>query len=344
MKKELIANLSFEKKLVPSDAFMYGTTWANRDQVDNEDVVHPLLLREKTVRGTKDHGKSKEKDIMKLNMEATQPNLHRVDHCSLKRNDDTLVVDFTMKVLPKVWEPVTCSSKKHFEAITSSVKKSKDSVMELAKRYAINLANGRFLWRNRVGASEIEVIVSVLANDQSIKQSFVFDAYDYSLAHFNAGGDKKISGLAMEIFSALMSEDDFVLLRVTASVLMGRGQDVYPSQELILDKEKSASKKGEKSKVLYHEDGVAGMHSQKIGNAIRTVDTWYDGSHDSKPLAISPYGADTHNAAAYRTPKTKRDYYSILDKVVAGRDLDPSELIFFTAMHLRGGVFGRSDK
>lgn len=58
-----------------------------------------------------------------------------------------------------------------------------------------------------------------------------------------------------------------MLLNVEAQVLLGAGQEIFPSQELVLDSNSS------KSRLLYQVDNVAGMHSQKIGNAIRTIDT-----------------------------------------------------------------------
>ena len=42
--------LSFEKKLVPSDAYLYGTTW---DERANTATALPLV--EKSVRGTTSH-------------------------------------------------------------------------------------------------------------------------------------------------------------------------------------------------------------------------------------------------------------------------------------------------
>lgn len=338
-KENTPANLSFEKKLVPSDAFMYGTTWSDRK--DNWD---PLCVREKTVRGTKDHGKAKEKDRMKLNMEATQPNIHTVDHCSLKRIHDTLVVDFTMKVLPGMWEPIACSAPSLRGKIVNAIESHTDGIRELARRYAINLANGRFLWRNRVGASEVEIIVQVLNRDQTVRREFTFDAYDYPIDNFDVKGDAEISDLTQEIFDALTSKSGFALLNITGYVLLGKAQDVYPSQELVHERKNLTDKEGTKSKVLYSEDNVAGMHSQKIGNAIRTIDTWYEGDGCAAPLAISPYGSDTKNAVAYRTPKSKMDYYHILDKVIDGDETTDLELNFLGAMHCRGGVLGRSMK
>ena len=47
-KKENIASvLAFEKKLVPSDGYMYGTVWERRKQADTK----PLALKEKISAG-----------------------------------------------------------------------------------------------------------------------------------------------------------------------------------------------------------------------------------------------------------------------------------------------------
>ncbi|MDD5125650.1 type I-F CRISPR-associated protein Cas7f/Csy3 [Methylovulum sp.] len=69
--------------------------------------------------------------------------------------------------------------------------------------------------------------------------------------------------------------------------------------------------------ILYHIDGVAGMHSQKNGNALRTIDTWYPQPEDSDsigPIAIEVYGAVTNLGKAYRGPKDKADFYTLFDK------------------------------
>jgi len=79
-----------------------------------------------------------------------------------------------------------------------------------------------------------------------------------------------------------------VLLQVTAFVCVGAGQEVFPSQELILDREL-----GQKRKTLYDVDKVAAIHSQKIGNALRTIDTWYEGADENGPIAVEPYGSVT---------------------------------------------------
>ena len=206
---------------------------------------------------------------------------------------------------------------------------------ELAKRYALNIANARFLWRNRVGAEKIEVIVTV--NDQEF---VTFNAFDYKLHDFDSV-DAKVKNLADQIAQALKGEVPYLLIKVEAYALVGKGQEVYPSEELVLDKGK-----GDKSKILYQVNDVAAMHSQKIGNALRTIDTWYPDFEEQKSaIAIEPYGAVTNLGKAYRTPKAKQDFFSLFDKYALGEPLENVEQEHYVmAVLVRGGVFGQSSK
>ena len=142
----------------------------------------------------------------------------------------------------------------------------------------------------------------------------------------------------------MASEDDFVLLDINCFVQVGKAQEVYPSEELVLDKGK-----GEKSKILYDVKGIAAIHSQKIGNALRSIDTWYpeflDPETSAGPIAIEPYGAVTNLGKAYRTPSAKQDFYSFFDVWARGEKLSRVEDEHYVmATLVRGGVFGESDK
>ena len=131
------------------------------------------------------------------------------------------------------------------------------------------------------------------------------------------------------------------MLRVEACAYVGLGQEVYPSQELILDTGKT------KSKVLYVVDEKsqqAGMHSQKIGNAIRTIDTWYS-DDPQMPIAVEPYGAVTTLGTAFRQPKQKMDFYSLFDNwVLKDKKPEIEQQHYVMAVLIRGGVFGASGK
>lgn len=126
---------------------------------------------------------------------------------------------------------------------------------------------------------------------------------------------------------------------------VGKAQDVYPSEELVLDKSNNA--KGGKSKVLYSVDEIAAMHSQKIGNAIRSIDTWYPDydPESTGPIALEPYGAVTNLGIAYRNPKAKSDFFTLFDKWVLEGELDNiNDKHYVMGVLVRGGVFGESGK
>lgn len=334
--------LSFEKKLVPSDGLMYGTIWENRN---DDNAAIPLKLQEKSVRGTISNRLKPaiKNDPLKLNAEVEKPNLQRVDSCALAMNQDTLKLSFTLKVLNGVEHPSACNNQVFNESYTAAAKSyiADEKFTLLANRYAENIANGRFFWRNRVGTEKIEVRVQALSLKSNL--SWVFDGTNFSIKTFSAI-DEGVESLGKEIANALTGESDFLLLKIDAFALVGKMQDVYPSEELILDKANSKSKK---SKILYSIDGVAGMHSQKIGNALRTIDTWYPEYDEAKigPIAIEPYGAVTNLGKAYRTPKAKVDFFTLFDKFARGEKLkSKNDEHYVMAVLVRGGVFGESEK
>ena len=91
----------------------------------------------------------------------------------------------------------------------------------------------------------------------------------------------------------------------------------------------------------------AAIHSQKIGNALRTIDTWYpDYANETiGPIAIDPYGAVTNLGTAFRKPKSKSDFFTLFDKYVREEKLENEEQEHYVmAVLVRGGVFGQSDK
>lgn len=331
--KVVASVLAFEKKLVPSDGYLYGTSWEKRTEQT------ALKLIEKSVRGTISNRlkPAVASDPLKLNAEVEKANLQKVDACALGENQDTLKVSFTLKVLGGVENPSACNNESFLNSYQAAAKNyiEQYGFNELAKRYALNIANARFLWRNRVGAEKVEVVVTI--NDQP---AITFNALAYPLNNFDQA-DEKVQVLADQIAKALKGETPYLLIKVDAYALVGKAQEVYPSEELVLDKGK-----GGKSKILYQVNDVAAMHSQKIGNALRTIDTWYPEFDEKKmAIAIEPYGAVTNLGKAYRTPKDKKDFFTLFDKYALGESLENTEQEHYVmAVLVRGGVFGQSAK
>jgi len=329
--------LAFERKLDPSDALFFAGDWSARKA--SADWA-PVPVRPKSVRGTiSNRLKAKDSsDPAKLDAAIQSPNLQTVDVAALPRDADTLKVQFTLRVLGGLGEPSACNDAayrhKLIETIGGYVREH--GVGELARRYAANLANGRFLWRNRVGAEQVEIHVEHWRDGIAAAQ-WVFQAHDHSLRDLTAPGDQAtgIDAVGALIASGLAGQAH-VLLRVTAFVRIGAGQEVFPSQELILDRER-----GDKSKTLYHVADVAAIHSQKIGNALRTIDTWYGEATENGPIAVEPYGSVTTQGKAYRQPKDKLDFYNLLDAwIIKSKAPPPDQQHFVVATLIRGGVFG----
>ena len=329
--------LAFERKLDPSDALFHAGRWEDQD---NATAWVPVKVREKSVRGTiSNRLKAKEQDPAKLDAAIEKPNLQTVDVAALPADADTLRVQFTLRVLAGAGTPSACNSTEYQAKLQQTVQGyvQQHGFAELGNRYAANLANGRFLWRNRMGAENVQVQVARLVNGRP-QEPWSFDALAQNMRALDAidNGAKELGALIAQGLAG----DAHVLLQVTAFVRLGAGQEVFPSQELILDKASTR-----KSKTLYQvgEKGqeIAAIHSQKIGNALRTIDTWYEGAQDLGPIAVEPYGSVTTQGKAYRQPRQKLDFYTLLDDWLL-KDKTPAvaQQHYVMAVLIRGGVFG----
>lgn len=319
--------LAFERKLANSDAVLSAGHWQG-------DSWQPVKIQEKAVRGTISNRLKNAiaSDPEKLDAEIQKANLQRVDVAALPAQADTLKMAFSLRVLGNLATPSVCNDRQYQDALENVINGyiAEHGFGELALRYASNLANGRFLWRNRVGAEQIRVVV------QGSKQ-WVFNAHDYSLRDF-AQRDATLGELADEIERGLKGET-FALFNVEAFVRLGQGQEVFPSQELVLDGNST------KSKLLYQVDGVAALHSQKVGNALRTIDTWHPQAETLGAIAVEPYGSVTSRGIACRQPKEKMDFYTLLDNWVTKENKPAVEQQHFVmAVLIRGGVFGEKSE
>ncbi|WP_458399246.1 type I-F CRISPR-associated protein Csy3 [Mailhella sp.] len=328
--------LAFERKMDPSDALFHAVCWS-----DSEGAGTPVVIREKSVRGTiSNRLKGSAADPAKVDAAIQSPNLQTVDVAALPMDKDTLKVTFTLRILSGVGTPSACNQAEYQTKLSEVVTayREEHGFGELALRYAQNIANGRFLWRNRLASEEVRVVVRHLVEGEAAS-TWEFKASSISLRDFRADKPELMS-LAHVLETALSKAGGYALLEVTAFARMGFGQEVYPSQELVLDKSK-----GKKSKTLYSVEGVAAMHSQKIGNALRTIDTWYPEAEENGPIAVEPYGSVTSQGKAYRQPKSKKDFYSLLDGWLL-KDVKPEkeQQHFVMAVLIRGGVFGEASK
>ena len=333
--------LAFERKLANSDGLMYSGSWDDRDKAES---WSPVTLHEKSIRGTISNRQKNTiaSDPLKLDNEVQKPNLQTVDVAILPFQHDTLKVSFTLRILAGLDEPSACDSPDYQEALGKTVKAyiAEHGFSELSKRYAMNIANGRFLWRNRVGAEAVNVLVTRY-RDQEVLNKWHFDSNSLSLRGFDTT-DTQLAELAAAIDAGLTGPE-FAFLQIEGFARLGEGQEVFPSQELILDERSNSG--GRKSKTLYQVGETAGLHSQKIGNALRTIDTWYPEADQFGPISVEPFGSVTNRGKAYRQPKDKLDFYTLLDNwVLKGKTPEEEQQHYVMAVLVRGGVFGEKSE
>jgi len=142
---ETASVLAFERKLDPSDAVFSAGNW---DERATSESWRDLAIRPKSVRGTiSNRLKTKDQDPLRLDAQIEKPNPQTVDIAALPKDADTLKVRFTLRVLAGTGQPSACNNLEYRKKLTATIDSyaKKHGFLELARRYAANLANGRFL-------------------------------------------------------------------------------------------------------------------------------------------------------------------------------------------------------
>lgn len=312
--------LSFERKLEPSDALMFSGNWGVDPIKEND--WKTIAITERWNRSTQSaHGIDDSKKPLPNPVSAGS------DDANLPHDKNTLKVSFTLRVVGGVGSPFACNEPDFETAISEKVGEFKEQSLKLlSKRYAYNIVNGRFLWRNRVGAEEITINVSSKSFNKS------FSVFDFSLNNFEQScNNDDLNKLTEIIYNGLRSDNEFTLFDIDAYVKLGNGQHVFPSQEMNMNA---------KGKVLFQLENCAAIHNVKIGNAIRTIDDWY--SDAEFPIAIEPFGAVTQKGQAYR--KSKNDLYTLMLDWLNGKEVSDNNKTYVVGNLIRGGVFSKASK
>lgn len=328
-KLELPSVLSFERKLEVSDGLMYSGNWNNIEQSES---WQPITITKRQNRSTQSaYGIEDDKK--------SQPNpvASDSDDANLPMDKDTLRLSFTLRVIGNLGKPFACNSPDFEKVLIGKVSDFKEvdgrGLETLALRYAHNIANGRFLWRNRVCAEQINIMVYLNGGEKPL----TFNARDYSLSDFSINiSDVNLESLKGHILAGLNGdENNFVFLRIEAYAKLGNGQHVFPSQEMNMNA---------KGKELFRLDNCVAIHNVKIGNAIRTIDNWYPNA--KFPIAVEPYGSVTQIGQAFREKAKDGDLYSLILSWLNGDDIG-EQANYVVANLIRGGLFqgkGKDDK
>jgi CRISPR-associated protein Csy3 len=230
--------------------------------------------------------------------------------------------------------------------------KSSNATLEIASRYARNIANARWTWRNRAMATTITVSVLV-DGERTIEFN---DALSIPLHTFGAYS-KQEQELAELINENLCGKANH-RFDIAATLHFGiRGAvEVYPSQNYLERKPRgfarslyhvrsNATPKPSDDSIMNFESkrflGQAALRDQKISNALRTFDTWFEEFADyGQAISVEPNGA---NLAADTFFRGSKDSAFALAKQLDTLDPSTNDGLFMIACLLRGGLLSEGE-
>lgn len=340
MKKfEFPSVLSFNRSIYPGVGYMYAKNGKTGD-------VKPLEVGELRLNGTNSNYTA-----LKTSEAQAAGNPVFQDAVYMPNGSDTLLVKFNLKVTSELFDANNTNNAEVTEFLTNFVKAYDESVgLEfLAREYVKSVISGRFLFRNRTISDELNITIT------HEDEKFEFEVEKGDLEKTFAKHADQIESLTKIFAKGLRDETELVIFEVEAECFVGEGQEVFPSQEFIENKGTRTSET--KSKVLSFEmvNGVrqATIHTVKLGNGIRTIDTWYSDEEGTYPIPVEPFGVEKRRSTAHRFEKSK-SFYGLLEKngvkymeeMTNGATLETldKQVHFIIACLIRGGVLSGASK
>lgn len=349
--------LALSRGFVITDAELFS-------EVDGEYEMHPVKVVRHGIRGTQNVNKEGEADSATTRETSIRPvsNIQQTDSAKLDPRADALVVRFSYRPLPLDGEQriATAPDKKQAEEEVAALRESierfidraKDSegLLEVGRRIARNIVNGRWLWRNRTVANGVEIRVyrntdASAPRIGNMDPEAVVDATTVPLNRFDdyLDAEQTLGRIIADNLAGKRADTLIVEARLTFG--MQGAVEVFPSQNYIEKKPTGFARPlyrlgtpepgdpGRDIQVM----GNAAIRDQKIGNALRTFDTWYpDFETWGKPIAVEPNGANLEAQKQFREKKTSSfKLFTKLNQVSP----DSPEGMFSLGCLLRGGVY-----
>jgi CRISPR type I-F/YPEST-associated protein Csy3 len=362
--KNLPSVLAFRRGVIITDAPLEYET------ADGEilpvPVFHHGTMGTQNVNEKKAKKTNKQEDSTVTDADRDVRNLQVIESAKAASDMKHLRISFQIKALPLDGLLHSCANSKKENRedaeklramLDDFIERSKNSegLVEVSRRIARNICNGRWLWRNRLIASVVRINISAGENHLEVS-----DALRVSLRDFEQYTDTEKT-IGKILASGFCGDSEKVTLAVCATLDLGvtGSVEVFCSQNYEPDTGRGGGK-DELSRSLYklpmpnisssQQDGVhivgqAAFRDAKIWNALRTIDTWYP-SYDmgDMPVPIEPQGASLALMQFLRAKENKKFSAFDLFKRLNQIDPDSAEGMYCIASLIRGGVFGDSEK
>ena len=342
---------TFRRSLDVTQAFMYQS----ENPLDPNGKVKPLKVELDGFVGTlssfEERGKIEKKQEKGEN---TVMNPQVGDTAFLEQGFDYLTAKFS--ILPKNFanEPMVSNSVDALEKVTRFMEayRASGGMDLLAKAYLTNILSGRWFFRNDGGDKRVQI--DAVAGAETFTVVATSKRWDYSLEGLTIeSGD--FDQMVNLLSKSLSSSDLHIRFNVTGSVHLCEGVEVYPSQAYPTKKPEKVN--GQDYGRLYktitddrgNRQGI--LTSQKVNNAIRTIDKWHGGD---KTLPVDPFGPDRQ----YQVNRRVKDnsFFSLIENNIItwteqleqGKSFDQiddaGDIHFSVACLIRGGVYNGKGK
>lgn len=336
--KKLPGVMSVDRGLVMSDGLMYNL-------LPSGDLTPVEVMR---------HGIRGAQNITNLNKTPNVSNIQITETARLDNDTSKMAVKFDIRYLDLRQGLKHCAKaepgfKQSYLGYIDNAENS-EGLEEVGRRFARNIVNGRWLGRNMAMAESVDVEVNI-KGEKPLK----FDSMAISHRDFDnySDGELLIGSHIAKCLAGLQRK----AISVTAIVDFGiKGIEVFPSQNFLSEKPDGFARSlyvydGAKiaqssfsKKTSMQLMGYAAIRDQKIGNALRTIDTWYEKySENGFPIAVEPNGANIVEDEFFRL----NEKHSAFGIVLRLNEVDPNspEGMFMLASMVKGGVYsGPSEK
>ena len=268
-----------------------------------------------------------------------------IEECYVPPSTDEIVCEFSLRVKANSLHPEVCNDDLVREqlALLAATYKDLNGYQELAYRYAKNILLGTWLWRNRECRG---VAIEVTTCDGEI--ILISDATRLSwYGHWDEQSAENLEKLTSYLSRALSDNTQYFYMDVKAVLAVGRGDEVYPSQEFLHDKQEGIPTKQLAKARLADGRETAAFHAQKIGAALQSIDDWWHEEAD-KPLRVNEYGADREYVIARRHTQSGNDFYQLIRRAEAWTEemekskSIPNDVHFIMSVLIKGGLFNSS--
>lgn len=338
----------------PSLFSFWQTTSLELDELINDTNsklknYDPVLIQEEGYVGTISNfynAKDYQNNIDSQKKSPLQAKPGRQDYAFLDSNNDVLVIKGNIKFIDNFKTPTLTDSKEQLNNYKLFVEKyiNEIGLKELVKRYILNILSGKIFWRNQ---HAFRKLIDIQLKTKTNTENFRFNTSNLESSEFL---DNPFKNEQDQLFNKLvdmvaneMEKNGLVGLKLNAFLEIGSGAPTYPSQSFLEEKPEG---KGRvlTGQILENNKKIAVFSSQKIGNALRTIDTWY--SEDAtEAIPVEVYGVVVTRREAFRA-SGKNSFYDFFspekfDKFIKNFDTQKTtDKHYIMSMFLKGGVFG----